>query len=188
MNNVPVIDLTQAPGERTTWGKPAWVVYLWSIVELLIVTNPWQVSSTLRVRALRAFGAQIANNVIYRPRTRVKFPWRLEIGHNSWIGEGVWIHNQDFVTIGDNAVISQDSLLTTGSHAIKRDMALITRPIQIKSGAWVTSRCVITGGSIIGTSAVIGPGSVVNGLDIPDLEIWAGNPISKVRNREIEIL
>ena len=89
MTEVPVIDLSQAPGERAAWDRPAWVVYLWGICELLLVTNPWQISSGLRIRVLRAFGAEIGEGVIFRPRTRVKFPWKLHIGDRSWIGEGV---------------------------------------------------------------------------------------------------
>ncbi|MBD8218523.1 acetyltransferase [Microbacterium sp. CFBP 13617] len=183
MSDIPVIDLSRAPGERTAWNQPAWKVYLWAVCELLFVTNPWQISSGLRVRVLRAFGAEIGKNVIFRPRTRVKFPWRLAIGDRSWIGEGVWFHNQDRISIAHDVVISQETFLTTGSHAHRRDMALITRPIRIDAGVWVTSRCVILGGSIVETSSVVGPMSVVGGIRVPPGEIWAGNPIRKVGTR-----
>lgn len=158
-----VIDLSLAPGEGAAWGKPKVVVYLWAAVELLVVSNPWQISSRLRVAALRMFGAKIGQGVIFRPRTRVKLPWNLKVGDRSWIGEGVWIHNQALVTVGSDAVISQETFITTGSHAIRKDMGLITRPVVIGDGAWVTARCVVLGGSSVGTSAVVGPGSVVSG-------------------------
>ncbi|MGQ1797917.1 acetyltransferase [Kocuria oceani] len=159
--DVPVIDLSQAPGEGEAWNRPKWMIYLWSATELVLVTNPWQISSGLRAKALRAFGAKIGDGVIIRPRTRIKFPWNLEIGDRSWIGEGVWIHNQDQVTIGHDAVVSQETFITTGSHAHRKDMGLITRPVTINDGAWVTARCVVTGGVNIGTSAVISPNTVV---------------------------
>lgn len=162
-----VINLAGAPGERQAWGRPSAVVYLWSAVELVFVTNPWQVSSRLRNLVLRAFGAKIGSGVIFRPRTRVKFPWKLSIGENSWIGEGVWIHNQDQVTIGSNAVISQETFLTTGSHAHRTDMGLITKPIIVGDGAWVTSRCIVLGGSDIGKNCLIAPGTVVSGTLAP---------------------
>ena len=161
--DIPVIPLKDAPGERATWGRPAAVVYLWGLCEWLFVTNALQISSRLRVAVLRAFGAKIGTGVIFRPRTRVRFPWKLEIGDNSWIGEGVWIHNQDQVTIGHDVVISQETFITTGSHALRRDMALITKPVVIEPGAWLTARCIVTGGSHIETSAVIAPASVVRG-------------------------
>ena len=162
-NDIPVIDLSLAPGERQAWGRSRFVVYLWSACELLFVYNPWQISSGLRIRMLRLFGAEIGPGVIFRPRTRVKFPWKLHIGARSWIGEGVWFHNQDHIHVGHDVVISQETFLTTGSHAHRRDMALITQPIHIKPGVWITSRCVILGGSVISKSALIRPLSVVSG-------------------------
>lgn len=175
MSDIPVIDLSKAPGERAAWDRPAWVVYLWAVCELLFVTNPWQISSGLRVRVLRAFGAEIGSGVVFRPRTRVKFPWKLSIGDRSWIGEGVWFHNQDKVTIGHDVVVSQESFLTTGSHAHRVDMALITRPILVEPGVWITSRCVVTGGSCIRRNALLTPASVVNGGEVPPNTIFGSD-------------
>ena len=177
MSDIPVIDLSKAPGEHTAWDQRAWKVYLWAVCELLFVTNPWQISSSVRVRALRAFGAEIGEGVIFRPRTRVKFPWKLHIGDRSWIGEGVWFHNQDHIRVGHDAVISQETFLSTGSHAHRKDMALVLRPIIIGDGAWITSRCVVLGGSQIGTAALVSPLSLVAGDTIPAGEIWGGNPL-----------
>ena len=162
-NNIPVIDLSLAPRERQAWGRSRLVVYLWGACELLFVYNPWQVSSGLRVRILRLFGADIGPGVIFRPRTRVKFPWKLHIGARSWIGEGVWFHNQDHIYVGHDVVISQETFLTTGSHAHRVDMALITRPIRIEDGVWITSRCMVLGGTVVGRSALVEPMSVVSG-------------------------
>lgn len=161
--NVPVINLTSAPGERVAWNRPKSQIYLWAIAERLFVTNSWQISSRLRVAVLRKFGANVGANVTFRPRTRVTFPWNLSVGDNCWIGEGVWIHNQDHVVLGNDVVLSQETFITTGSHAHRRDMALITRPVYIEDGAWITSRCVVLGGSSVGRSAVIGPLTVVSG-------------------------
>lgn len=159
---IPVIDLSKAPGQGSAWGRPKLIVYAWAVAERLFVTNSWQISSRVRVGVLRLFGAEIGEGVIFRPRVRVTCPWKLHIGDKSWIGEGVWIHNQDHIYIGDDVVISQESFLTTGSHAHRKDMGLITRPIHVDSGAWITSRCVVLGGSHIGRSALIEPMSVVS--------------------------
>jgi putative colanic acid biosynthesis acetyltransferase WcaF len=166
----PVIDLSLAPGEGEAWGRPRVVVYLWAAAELIFVTNPWQVSSRLRVAVLKLFGAEIGQGVIFRPRTRVKFPWKLRVGDRSWVGEGVWIHNQDHVTVGSDVVLSQEALVTTGSHALQRDMALITRPVVIEDGAWVTTRCIVLGGTRIGQSAVLTPNTVAG----PNADITPG--------------
>lgn len=173
-DDVPVIDLSKAPGERVAWDRSALIVYMWAICERVFVTNSWQISSALRVKVLRLFGAEIGKGVIFRPRTRVLLPWKLHIGDRSWIGEGVWFHNQDHIFIGHDVVVSQESFLTTGSHAHRRNMALITNPVVIEPGVWVTSRCIVTGGSAIGRSAVIAPGTVVKGA-IPPNTLWDGS-------------
>lgn len=178
MPQTPVIDLSAAPGAGEAWDAPAWKVYAWGVVELLLVTNPWQISSRLRRAALIAFGARIGEGVLLRPRLRVRFPWKLSIGDRSWIGEDVWLHNQDQLTIGSDAVISQGTFVTTGSHAHRRDMALITRPVEICDGAWVTARCVVLGGSRIGVSALITPNTVVSG-DVPAAMVY-GTPTGAV--------
>jgi putative colanic acid biosynthesis acetyltransferase WcaF len=170
---IPVVDLSSAPGERTSWGRPAVVVCLWALVELLFVTNPLQISSRVRVLVLRWFGARVGSGVVFRPRTRVKFPWKLEIGDRSWIGEGVWFHNQDSIRLGSDVVISQETMLTTGSHAHRRDMALITRPIVIGDGAWITSRCIVLGGARVGRSALARPMTVVSG-EVPANAVVGG--------------
>ncbi len=163
MNEHPVIPLNEAPGSRASWSKPAVVVYCWALAEILFVTNPFQVSSRLRVAVLRVFGAKIGSGVIFRPRTRVLYPWKLKIGDDCWIGDNVWIHNQDQVTVGHDVVISQGTFITTGSHSHRSDMGLVTRPIIIAPGVWLTSRTIVLGGSIIGRNALITPGAVVAG-------------------------
>lgn len=183
MSDIPVIDLSKAPGEHAAWDQPTWKVYLWAVCEMLFVTNAWQISSGLRVRVLRAFGAEIGQGVIFRPRTRVKFPWKLHIGSRSWIGEGVWFHNQDHIHVGHDVVISQETFLTTGSHAHRRDMALVTRPITIEAGAWITSRCVLLGGTKVGRSALIRPLTLISGTQVPAGEVWGGNPGKRIGHR-----
>jgi putative colanic acid biosynthesis acetyltransferase WcaF len=182
MSRPKVINLSTAPGAGESWGAPAWKVYAWGIVELLLVSNPWQVSSRLRRAALIAFGARIGQGVVLRPRLRVRFPWKLTIGDRSWIGEDVWLHNQDQLTIGSDAVVSQGTFITTGSHAHRRDMALITRPVVIDDGAWVTARCVVLGGSRIGVSALVTPGTVVSGA-VPDGTVFGPPGGSVLRRR-----
>jgi hypothetical protein len=92
-----------------------------------------------------------------RPRLRVRFPWNLRIEDNCWIREGAWIHNQGLVTIESNAVVSQEAFITTGSHDIYRSMGLIIKPVVIRHGAWVTSRCIVLQGVEVGQNTVATP-------------------------------
>lgn len=160
------INLSEAPGARETWDRPLPWILAWAIIEPVLVRNSLQLSSRLRVAVLRFFGAQVGSHVICRPGLRVRFPWKLAIGDRCWIGEDVWLHNQDQLTIEPDVVISQGSFITTGTHAFRDDMALITRPITIEAGTWITSRAMVLGGVTIGRNAIVLPNTVVR-KDVP---------------------
>lgn len=153
----------------------------WIIAEALLVSNPLQPSSRVRAVALRVFGARVGRDVILRPRLRVKFPWNLSIGDRSWIGEGVWIHNQATVTIGMDAVISQGTFITTGSHDYMSSMDLVTSPVSIGDGVWITAMCIVLRGVTIGPNVLIAPGSVVN-RDLSPGGMYGGNPVATIRD------
>jgi putative colanic acid biosynthesis acetyltransferase WcaF len=164
------IDLTAAgPGDFKRTRSRA-VEAVWMVVEFLLITNPLQISSRLRVWALQLFGARIGANIIMRPRVRVKFPWNLQIGDNCWIGEGVWIHNQGLVTIEDNTVVSQETFITTGSHDV------------LRRGAWLTTRCIVLQGVEVGQNTVVTPGSVVR-QTLPPNRVYGGNPAVFISER-----
>jgi putative colanic acid biosynthesis acetyltransferase WcaF len=176
------IDLSAAgPGDFKR-SRSRVVEALWMVAEFVLVTNPLQVSSMLRVWALRLFGARIGANIIMRPRVRVKFPWNLRIGDNCWIGEGVWIHNQGLVTIEDNTVVSQETFITTGSHDVYRSMDLIIKPVVLRRGAWLTTRCIVLQGVEVGQNTVVTPGSVVRGT-LPPNRVYGGNPAALIGER-----
>lgn len=181
MNRDKVIDLSAAGHGDFVRTRPKWFEALWMIMERMFITS-LQPSSRLRAMLLRLFGSKIGRNVILRPRLRVKFPWNLKIGNNCWIGEGVWLHNQAMLTIGDNVVISQESFITTGSHEYRNTMDLIVKPVLIKEGAWITSRCIITLGVEIGENALVTPGSVVN-VSLEPNGVYTGNPAKFVKWR-----
>jgi putative colanic acid biosynthesis acetyltransferase WcaF len=109
----------------------------------------------------------------------VKFPWKLSISTHPRNGEGLWIHNQARIEIGSDVVVSQESFLTTGTHAFREDMALQTLPVTIENGAWIPSRCIVLAGSSqIRRSAVILPNTVVRG-EVPGGTLF-GTPSGQV--------
>ena len=102
-----------------------------------------------------SLGARIGARVTFRPRTRVRFPSKLSIGRDCWIGEGVWFHNQAPITVGHDVVISQETMLTTAATRTGATWPCSRAPSRSTPGAWIASRCVVTGGVTIGRSAVI---------------------------------
>jgi len=137
---------------------------IWLVVSALLVDGPIP-GSGWRAAILRAFGARIGTGVVLKPRVRIKFPWRLEIGPNSWIGEGVWIDNLALVSIGQNVCISQDAYLCTGNHDwSSRSFDLVTESITIEDHCWVSARATVAPGSYMQKGAILGLASLGQGI------------------------
>lgn len=155
---------------------------IWLAANALLLSS-WLPGSSWRVLLLRAFGARIGRDVVIKPGVRIKFPWRLQIGDHSWIGEEVWIDNLAQVTIGANACVSQSAYLCTGSHDWTREsFNLIARSITVADHAWVGARAVLSPGAELGTGAVLSMASVGKGKLAP-WTIYAGQPATALRAR-----
>jgi putative colanic acid biosynthesis acetyltransferase WcaF len=163
-------------------GRPRWVEAAWLCCQALLF-GTWLPGSCWRVGLLRLCGARIGHGVVIKPGVRVKFPWRLKIGNNSWIGESVWLDDLGEISIGSNCCVSQGAYLCTGSHDWSdRTFRLIVRAIVLRDGSWVGARAVVCPGVTVGEQAVAAAGSVVT-KDIPAFEIHAGNPAKLTRYR-----
>jgi putative colanic acid biosynthesis acetyltransferase WcaF len=139
----------------------------------------------IRLRVLAKFGAKIQGHGICRRGVRVTFPWRLELGANSWLGEDAWLLNLNRIRIGSNVCISQRAFLCTGNHDWSdHSLPLITAPITVEDGAWIGASTFIGPGVTIGNHAVITAGSVVL-KDMPPYTVCSGNPCVPVKERKI---
>lgn len=114
------------------------------------------------------------------------------------IGNGVGISNSAIVSMKE--IVIEDDVLIGGNckiydhdfHSIeyeKRilegDLDIKSAPIHIKRGAFIGAHCIILKGVNIGEKSVIGAGSVVT-KNVPDGEIWAGNPAKKIGRSFVE--
>jgi putative colanic acid biosynthesis acetyltransferase WcaF len=63
-------------------------------------------------------------------------------------------------------------------------MKLFRRPIELRDGSWVGARATLCPGTRLGIGAIVTIGSVASG-DVPDYQIWAGNPARFVRFRQL---
>lgn len=156
-------------------GAPRLTEALWLVAEWLLLAS-WVPGSGWRRALLRAFGARIGNGVVIKPRVRVKFPWRLEVGDHSWIGEKVWIDNLAVVRLGSHVCLSQGAYLCTGSHDWGREsFDLITRPIMIDDHAWIGAFARLAPGSHVESGAVLAMAGMAGGR-LAAWTIHRGNP------------
>lgn len=109
-------------------------------------------------------GCGISNSAIVACRS-------VEIGKNVRIGGGCQIFDNDFHSLNYEKRISRN------------DDDIAAAPVVIKDGAFLGARCLVLKGITIGKYSVVGAGSVVT-KDIPDGEIWAGNPARFIKRLE----
>ena len=113
----PWFDLSgyDSPFDR---GKPTWFILLWWLVEGVIFPLTLHNFNGIRTSLLRLFGAKIGKGVVIRSSVRILYPWKVEIGDYSWLGDDVYIYSLDRIKIGSHSIISQKCYLCTGSHDI----------------------------------------------------------------------
>ena len=126
-------------------------------------------------------------NIIGRQQKCMFIVWpnaELIIGNNVGISSTAIICQEqivieDNVKIGGNVVIYDTdfhSLSASERNAIPESFDnRKTKPVCICFGAFIGSHSTILKGVRVGVNSIVGAGSVVT-KDIPDNEIWAGNP------------
>jgi putative colanic acid biosynthesis acetyltransferase WcaF len=179
------VDLSLTTNRDYIPGRPFMARALWVIVEALVLLNPVVTSYRFKRAVLRLFGARIGGDVIVKPGVHVKYPWRLRVGDNCWLGERCWIDNMEDVSIGRNVVISQGAYLCTGNHDwADPGMGLTPQPIVIDEGAWIGAFARVAPGTHVAQEGVLVLGAVLL-TDSEPRGIYAGNPAALVRWRTV---
>lgn len=176
------MDLAKFDNTSFPRGRARWLEALWLLVQWLLVSSAIPGSRHRRF-LLRVFGAKIGSGVCIKPRVRIKFPWRLTVGDNSWIGEGVWIDNLEEVSIGANCCLSQEVYICTGNHDwTKPEFNLVAKPVRIGNECWICARGVLAPGVTAERGSVLALGSVAT-TDLRQWTIYQGVPAHPLRAR-----
>jgi maltose O-acetyltransferase len=128
------------------------------------------------------------------------FGGKIQIGSNSYIGEGTRIWSAENIFIGNDVLISHNcNIIDTDSHEInyieraERVKSIVatghpsqkgtvqTAPIYISDHAWLSYNVSILKGVKIGKGAIVAAGSVVT-KDVADFTVVAGNPAVFIKN------
>ena len=164
--------------EKWCRGKNIFCEMLWQVFFKPLVSCSLP-GSLWRKFILILFGAKLGKSIRLSPGIKIKMPWRLSIGDNTWIGEDSWIDNLAFVKIGNNVCISQGVYLCTGNHNYKNiNFNLMCEPIIIESESWVGAKSIIGPGKKIGKGSVINIGSTIT-KNIPPYSIHKDNKTIK---------
>ena len=105
---------------------------------------------------------EIGNNVLISPGVRIISAEEIIIDSNVMIASNVYISDSDWHGV-------YDRINTPGS----------SKKIHIEENSWIGEGSKISKGVRIGKNSIIGLGSVVTS-DVPDNEIFGGNPAKKI--------
>jgi len=159
---------------------------VWFFVNVCVMQSRMNPFNGLRVFFLKIFGAKVGSGVVIKPNVNIKYPWKLEIGNNVWIGEQVWIDNLGEVKIGDNVCLSQGAMLLCGNHNYKKvEFDLVVGDITLEEGVWIGAHSVVCPGVSCKSHSILS----VNSVAVKTLEpytIYQGNPAIELRKREFK--
>ena len=170
-----------------SWYRPGSAVkrVMWYYVQAIFFHSRLFPFSRFLKFWLRLFGARIGKGVVIKPGLNIKFPWNLQIGDYSWIGENVWIDNLAKVKIGNSVCLSQGAFLECGNHDYsKSTFDLMVNDIIIEDGCWIGAQSIVVGGSRCNSHAVLTARSVAPKV-MEEYSIYTGVPAVKVKERVI---
>lgn len=112
---------------------------------------------------------------------------KLKIGSHVGISHAV-IAAHCSVTLEDGVMLGAGcKIFDTDFHSLDYEERVLgtdrnvhMAPVLIKKGAFIGAQTIILKGVCIGEKSIVGAGAVVSD-DIPDGEIWAGNPARRIR-------
>lgn len=179
-------DLSKFTPSNFSKGASKMKIALWYFVNALFVRASWNPFMGGKILLLRMFGAKIGKGLVIKNNVIIKFPWKLTVADNVWLGENCWIDNLDYITIGNNVCISQGALLITGNHDYtKTDFPYRNAPIVIEDGAWIGAKAVVAPGVNIRSHSILTLGTIMT-KDTEPYGIYQGNPGVKIKERIIK--
>ena len=124
---------------------------------------------------------------IYRD-VRITEPNNFEIGEGSSVNAGSVFLSAGKISIGKNVLIAPKCVFASHQHTfLRKDIPIYDQPLDkssiiINDNVWIGASCILLPSVEIGKGVIIGAGSVVT-KNIPEMEIWAGNPAKKIKKR-----
>lgn len=171
------------PTQNCSRGRSKLIEAAWYAVKCFFFLSPFPWPSSLKVQILRLFCAEVGSGVVIKPRVNIHFPWKLNIGDHSWIGEEVFILNFEPCIIGAHCCISQRAFLCGGNHDFRSiDFKYRNGPITIADGSWVGAQTFVAPSIKVGEECVITAGSVVT-KSLPEKMVCSGNPCQPIKAR-----
>lgn len=124
-------------------------------------------------------GAKIGSNCNINCHTFIEND--VVIGNNATVKSGVYLW--DGISIGNDVFVGPNVTFTNDKYPRSKQYPESFQRIVVGDGASIGAGVIVLGGVTIGRKAMVGAGSLVT-KDIPEGELWVGNPARFVRKLE----
>jgi putative colanic acid biosynthesis acetyltransferase WcaF len=185
-NNMQFQDLTTFNVSTKFRGKSKIIVQLWWIINATLFSWSPQFMYGWRRFLLRAFGAKVGKNVLIRSSVKITYPWKVNVGNNSWIGDDCVLYSLGNIRIGNNVAVAHKVYFNTGGHDYQKlSFDIFAKPISIEDECWITNDVYIAPGVKVGRGSIVGARSTVL-KSLPEGKICVGSPAKPIKDRKIE--
>jgi acetyltransferase-like isoleucine patch superfamily enzyme len=118
------------------------------------------------------------NNIFYNP-SKINIGNDVYIAHNNWFCASGEINIGNEVIFGPlNTIVAAGHTKQNGSYRYGKEPSL---NIKIGDGSWITSQCVVTGGTVINDGVLLAANSVTGGKELEANSTYAGSPANKIK-------
>ncbi|MFW6059908.1 MAG: WcaF family extracellular polysaccharide biosynthesis acetyltransferase [Phycisphaeraceae bacterium] len=159
---------------------------LWALVQATLFRWSFHTMNGWRALLLRRFGAKVGRACVIRRTVNIEMPWHLDMADHVCLGDHCILYCLGPVKIHPRVTISQYSHLCAGTHDhTRRDLPLVTAPIEIESEVWIGADVFVGPGVRIGQRSVVGARASVF-KDLPADQVCVGTPARPIKPRVLE--
>jgi acetyltransferase-like isoleucine patch superfamily enzyme len=134
----------------------------------------------------------ISKNIVICDHFSINSVRNLTIEEFVYLGPKIWIDSRGGITIKRGTIIGPRVKIHSFNHNYENchylpyDEVEIKKPVIIGHNVWIGSDVIILPGTIIQEGVIVSSGSVVRG-NLEYCGIYAGNPASLVKKRDVEL-
>ncbi|HWT75768.1 MAG TPA: acyltransferase [Mobilitalea sp.] len=144
----------------------------------ITIGNDVTMNSSLKSNPI---GGQTRTTMLVKKGGRIRIGNRVGISNASLVAfSSITVEDDVYIGAGCKIYDTDFHSLDYEERVHQGDSNIAVSDVLIKKGAFIGAHSILLKGIIIGEKSIIGAGSVVT-RNVPDGEIWAGNPAKLIR-------
>lgn len=141
-------------------------------------------SHTLRRFLYKCSGMRIGNGSTIHMGATFHNPGNISIGDDTIVGEGSLLDGRNSLTIGNHVAIASEVMIYNAEHDIHdKDFSPLLEPVIIEDYVFIGPRAIILPGITVGKGAVVAAGAVVT-KSVEPYTIVGGVPAKVIGKRK----